>query len=140
MSETKTPETPKTPEVPKVPEATPKAPEQPKKVEPTLVELVQAKIEKITKYQLGSELVGDEAIPRFKGKPGMNPYLYLKQVVEPIGQHIKDSLEKGVKPDETLLRDFVSKIPDEVAPAVDKMDLNVKTLRQLMVEFNSRKK
>lgn len=145
MSETtlQTPANPKPPEAPVAQTSkieTPKAPTPPstKTPELSLVDKVAIKIKKIRAYQLGVDLVDEVAVPRFKGKTGMNPFMYLSQVVDPIEKHINTAFEKDEKPDETLLNNFLTKVPDEVKPEIDKMNLNVKSLRQFMAEFNER--
>lgn len=104
---------------PTTPKDTPVTPKDPVKQEITLkqlIDLAALKIKKIRNFQLGGEEVEDKETggvksePRFIGKPGHNPYLYLAQTVAPIEAKISD---ESITADE--LNAFL-KLPDNVTP------------------------
>jgi len=116
MSEVKT-----TPTPPANPEPAKESPNKPVvgNSEPTLkqlIDLASLKIKKIKMFQLGNVETGDiekgssNVQPRFVGKPGHNPYLYLAQNTEPVERAIED----GSVTTEQL--NALLKLPDEVVP------------------------
>lgn len=101
------------------PKDTPVTPKDPVKQEPTLkqlVDLAALKIKKIRNFQLGGDEVedketgGTKSTPRFIGKAGHNPYLYLAQTVAPIEAKISDETVTAEE-----LNAFL-KLPDNVIP------------------------
>lgn len=120
------------------PASTPPVEDKNKPTLKQLIDLVNLKIRKIKMFQLGNVELGDitkgesKVEPRFIGKPGHNPYLYLAQVVQPIEQAIE--LETVT---EQQLNEFL-KLPDEVVPDGKAIKPVNVTLRQQFAALSKR--